>query len=208
MNNSGGRGYNRGGRGGRGRGRNRGNRNRRNNNRRNNNNYNNRSTKKEYKFHPQTQGKTDFASFQSVLDEILGYVQKTWDDAMDIVKSVKKMDYEDLNLLMPARELSTKTIAEGQELDQQGLDIRYKEDYRAWKKRVEAFDKNKPKFYKLLQSTCSSPAQQTLVLRPPKSKSGCWRSHWRPNAWCSDHPNSPLFQGFCQQANKTKWLVL
>ena len=77
------------------------------------------------------------------------------------------MQYEDLDLLMPARELSTKALDKGQELEQQGLDIRYKEDYRAWKKRVEAFEKNKPKFYALINANYCTQTMRSRIEEHP-----------------------------------------
>jgi hypothetical protein len=115
-----GRGH-RGGRGNHGGGRHRG----RNSNRRG---YN--STKegtRELKFAPQVQGKQQQATYATVKDALIQYIQMNMKDSEDVVASLKKMEKIDLSDQKPKLQISKKSDEKVQAQEQKGFDIEFQE---------------------------------------------------------------------------------
>ena len=59
--------------------------------RRRNNNFSNSSQTKEYKFHPHTQGKQQYASYASIKEIIIQNIQRSWEGGYDIAKSLRDL---------------------------------------------------------------------------------------------------------------------
>ena len=117
-----GRGQGRGfGRGGRGRGRSGGRRNFQ------SNNGSGKDKATEIKF--ATQGpRTNMASYNTVKEAVINYVQKNYKNGQDVAKSLKQMEKVDLKAAEPELETSIENDATKRTLEQAGFNIKYQEE--------------------------------------------------------------------------------
>ena len=72
----------------------------------------NSSNQKEYKFHPHTHGKQQYASYASVKDVIIQNIQKSWKGGYDIGKSLRDLAVYDLDPHKPTRQETSLTDAD------------------------------------------------------------------------------------------------
>ena len=77
------------------------------------------------KFHPHGGSKPLTATYDTVKDSIIQYVQKEYNRGQDVAVSLRDMSLIDLQPDMPTRVLSTETDAAKAQIEQQGLDIQY-----------------------------------------------------------------------------------
>ena len=95
------------------------------------------------------------------------YVQKNYEAGVDLSKSLKKMQYIDLTVDEPKRELSKQTDPKLRPEDQKGLDIKYGELFRSYNERVQQFEKSKPKCFALIMSNyCTNTMRQRVEEHP------------------------------------------
>ncbi len=112
-----GNGRGRGGRGGRGRGG-------RSNGKEGSTNNNNNNNKTDLRFAPQSTNKAS-ASYNTVKEAIIGYIQKTYTEGRDVVRSLKKMTKVDIDAEIPRRLVSRATDEDVAIFEQEALNIQY-----------------------------------------------------------------------------------
>ena len=84
------------------------------------------------KFAPHVQGKGQTATYATVKEAIIQYVQKTFKDGNDIAQSLKDLEVFDMSKEEPARVISSEADATKAALEQTGLDIKYQEELRCF----------------------------------------------------------------------------
>ena len=166
MNNSSGRGNYRSGRGGRGRGRYRSQRSSGKYKNKKSNSSSNEDTK-EYKFHPQSPGKHNYATYASVKEKVVQYVQKNFESGIDMAKSLKNMEYVDIEKDKPVRDLAKSDDKALKEQIQKGLDIEYAELYRRFNDRKEDLKNNKPKCYATIMANYCTQTMRSRIEEHP-----------------------------------------
>ena len=156
-----------GGRGRSGRGQPHG---RNNNNRRyfgSTNNKTSNSTSNDYKFTPQSNGKVNNASYATVKETIVQYVQKNYKGGHDIAKSLKDLKVIDLQSEEPTRTMSTETDAAAKASEQNGFDIKYQEELRMYLDRKKTLNEGLNKAYALIFTNyCTRPMQARIEEHP------------------------------------------
>ena len=143
---------------GRGRGYNRSNSSRSNKN----SNSNNSNQSIEMKFTPHIQGKPQQATYATVKDAVIQYIQKNYKNGHDVATSLKKMVKLDLSGLKPVRAMSANQDAAIAANEQKGLDIEYQEMLSHYLNRVEALD--------LFIVTASSLIYTTFCMKTMQSR--------------------------------------
>ena len=73
---------------------------------------------------------TNCAIYITIKELIIQNIQKSWDGGYDINKLLKVLVEIDLNILKLIRDIFTKTDTEEKKVDQDGLDIKYREKLR------------------------------------------------------------------------------
>ena len=68
------------------------------------------------------------ASYNTVKEAVINYVQKNYKNGQDVAKSLKQMEKVDLAAAEPKLETSTKSDDEGKALEQAGFNIKYQEE--------------------------------------------------------------------------------
>ena len=86
------------------------------------------STKLEMKFAPHTSGKSSCASFATVKQCIVEYVQKSFIKAgVDLAKYLKKMEWLDLDALEPVCEKTKKAMDQGGAEEEEMMKLKWQE---------------------------------------------------------------------------------
>jgi len=80
------------------------------------------------KFTPHVQGKPQAATYATVKDAVIQFIQKTSRDGNGIAQSLKDGKVYDLNKEEPEREISKAMDATKVTLEQAGFDIKYQEE--------------------------------------------------------------------------------
>ena len=104
----------------------------------------------EVKFAPQNSGKAPTATYSTVKEAIVNYVQKMYKNGQDVAKSLKMMRKVDLLATKPIQATSLKTDEKERELEQQGLNIKYQEELRRYMDRSAALNEGLSKAYALI----------------------------------------------------------
>ena len=120
------------------------------NNNHNNNNRNNSKQTKLMKFTPNGQIKGNTHTFASVKEHIVQHIQKTYDKGKDVADSLDNMEKIDLTTFTPERQISAKADKDEKIVDQQGLDMIYKEKLTRYEDRVEKLEEGLSKAYSLI----------------------------------------------------------
>ena len=82
------------------------------------------------KFAPHASGKSTYASFATVKEHIVEYVQKSYIRAgVDVAKSLKKVEWLDLDAQEPVMEKTTKDMAQGGSEEQEIMKMKWQEQY-------------------------------------------------------------------------------
>ena len=161
MNGRGGRSNNRSGRtfyGGRGHGRDR---------RGNGNSSKIKNKFKELKFAPHHHTRGQPATYATVKEAIVGHIQKSYDKGLDVASSIEVMEKMDLTKFKPTRVLSTKTDPAEKSIEQDGLDIEYKESLSRYLDRVTALDQGLGKAYALIFDEYCTKSMQSRIEEHP-----------------------------------------
>ena len=167
MNSNRGRGNNRGGRGrGRGYGI-------RNNDRANKgNNSSSKSNNREVKFSPQTQTKTNYATYATVKEAVIQHIQKSYKGGQDVVKSLKELKKVDLTTVAPTRRVSRVADPDDYSAmqEQHGYDILYQEELRIFLQKKDNLDEGLNKAYALIFTNYCTKAMQQRIEEHPDFK--------------------------------------
>jgi len=108
-----------------------------------------KSAEKEYKFHPHGSGK-NITSFSQTLNEIVLSIQKSWDGGKDVADTLEAREKIDMKKERPQREQSMESDAKMNALEQESLDMAYKEEYKRYLGRTDLYEKNLPKALALI----------------------------------------------------------
>jgi hypothetical protein len=112
-------------------------------------------------FAPHVQGKAQAATYATVKDAIISYIQKTFKDGDDTAKSLKDGTVFDLTSVEPTRVISTNTDATQAMLEQGGLDIKYQEELRQFFDRKTNLRQGLTKAYALIFTTYCNRTMQS-----------------------------------------------
>jgi len=150
-----GRGRSSGGRGGRGR----------------SGSYSTSSKTPEYKFAPHSSNKPQTATYATIKDHIVQYVQKTYKDGMDVAASLRDMQKKDLKSLKPGRKISIEADAATKKIEQAGFDIEFNAELSRWMDRRDNLETNLGKAHALIIANCCSKTMQNRVEEHPDCES-------------------------------------
>ena len=117
-------------------------------------------------FAPNTQGKSQTATYASVKDAIIQQILKTFKDGEDVAKSIE--DGTEVVLDEPEREISKKEVAAEAALEQSGLDIKYQEELRGYLERKNNLRQGMVKAYALILSNYCTKAMVSKVEEHPE----------------------------------------
>jgi hypothetical protein len=120
------------------------------------------------KFAPHVQGKAQSATYASVKEAIVQFVQKTFKDGNDIAQSLKDLKLIDLNVEEPKRAISEETSPRLAALEQSGLDIKYQEEFRRYLDRKDNLRQGLTKAYALIFTTYCNRVMQSRVEEHPE----------------------------------------
>jgi hypothetical protein len=127
----------------------------------------NASLPKELKFAPHTQGKIQYATYATVKEAVVQYIQKTFKGGHDVAKSLKDGKVVDLTLHEPDPELSMENDATKAAIEQAGMDIKYQEQLRRHLDRVDNLNQGLTKAYALIFSTYCVKTMQSRIEEHP-----------------------------------------
>ena len=108
----------------------------------------------EVKFVPYYTGKQQSVTFDTVKDAIMQNIQKSYSHGVDMTHSLRDMKLKDLSLEKPKRSIAPKTEVDNSggaakardkediQIDQDGLDIEFREELHTWRKRQDTFTEN------------------------------------------------------------------
>jgi hypothetical protein len=125
------------------------------------------SQNKEIKFSPHTQGKAQCATYNTVKDAIIQYIQKTYKDGNDVAQSLKEAKSIDLAKEKPVRLISTLDDATKAAIEQSGMDMEYQEELRRYLDRKDCLRQGLYKVYALIFTNyCTRPMQARIEQHP------------------------------------------
>ena len=122
------------------------------------------------KFATQSQGRAN-ATYATVKEAVVQQVQKEYEGANDIAKSLEDLQLVDLTALEPVRKISTKTKPEEAAIEQDGFNIKYQIDLTRHGDRVDKLDQAIIKSYSLIMSDYCSKAIQSRIEEHPEFES-------------------------------------
>ena len=121
----------------------------------------------ELKFAPQNVNKPQTATYATVKDSIVQYVQKTYKDGHDVAVPLRDMQKKDLKPHEPTRKLSKKSDADAKKIEQDGFDIVYQAALTRYMDRCETLDAGLNKAYSLIFTTYCTKAMQSRIEEHP-----------------------------------------
>ncbi|MGL5936769.1 MAG: hypothetical protein ACRCZI_14235, partial [Cetobacterium sp.] len=119
------------------------------------------------KFAPNSQGTGKNHTYATVKDYVLQYIQKTYDGGYDVATSLEDEVMVDLNSSRPVRNISEKTDAAEQKLEQEGHDIDYGDALKRWNDRKDLLDREMKKAYSLIKENYCTRAMQSRIEEHP-----------------------------------------
>ena len=122
-------------------------------------------------FAPHVQGKAQAATYATVKDTVVQYIQKTFRDGNDIAQSLKDGKVIDLSGEEPQRLISNADDMETAQLEQGGLDIKYQEELRRFLDRKDNLRQGLTKAYALIFSTYCNRTMQSRIEEHPDFES-------------------------------------
>jgi hypothetical protein len=121
------------------------------------------------KFIPHQIGKEvrQTATYQTVKDDIIQLVQKSFRNGKDVADSIRKMDRINIMSKIPVRKLSRATDADDRATEQEGYDILYKAEIDMFTKRKHKLEDNMNKMYSLIYlQYCKKTIQDRIHAHP------------------------------------------
>ena len=120
------------------------------------------------KFTPHVQGKPQAATYATVKNTVIQFIQKTFKDGNDIAQSLKDGKVYNLSKEEPEREISKAMDVTKATLEQACFDIKYQEELRHFYDRKDNLRQGLTKAYALI---FSNYCNKTV-------KSWIWRASW------------------------------
>ena len=130
-------------------------------------NYTPAAKQQEKIFAPHVQGKAQAATYATVKDAIIQYIQKNYRDGNDVAQSLKDGKAYDLSSEQPERQLSENEVIADAAREQAGLDIKYQEELRQFVIRKDNLRQNMIKAYALIFSNYCNKTMQSRVEEHP-----------------------------------------
>lgn len=103
-----------------------------------------KTAEKEHKFHPHGSGR-NIASFTQTLNEVILYIQKSWDGGKDIAETLERRKKVDMASYKPKRGEFNEEDEKTRMFEQESLDMAYREEYKRYLVRSDVYEKNLPK---------------------------------------------------------------
>ena len=124
------------------------------------------------KFAPHTSGKSSCASFATVKEHIVDYVQKSYLKAgVDVAKSLKKMEWLDLDTQEPVCENTKKAMDRGRAEEQEMMKLKWQEQYARHLDRVCECKDAMCRAFAMIKSQHCTKTMQTRVEEHPDYES-------------------------------------
>jgi len=123
------------------------------------------------KFAPHVQGKPQAATYTTVKDAVIQFVQKTFKEGNDIAQSLKDGKVYDLSKEEPEREISKASDATKATLEQAGFDIKYQEELHHFYDRRDNLRQGLTKAYTLIFSNYCNKTMQSQIEEHPDFES-------------------------------------
>ncbi len=123
------------------------------------------------KFTPHVQGKLQAATYTTIKDAVIQFIQKTFKDGNDIVQSLKDGKVYDLSKEEPEREISKAMDATKATLEQVGFDIKYQEELCCFYDRRDNLRQGLTKAYALIFSNYCNKTMQSRIEEHPDFES-------------------------------------
>ena len=116
------------------------------------------------KFAPHTSGKSSYASFATVKEHIVEYVQKSYIKAgVDVAKSLKKMECLDLDTLAPACAKTKLKMNKGRAEEQELLKLRHQEQCARHLDRVQEYKDAMCRAFAMIKSQHCTKTMQISI---------------------------------------------
>ena len=137
-----------------------------NQNGKNNRDANKKTTEKEMKFAPQTIGnRGKYATFNSIKDEIIQDIQERYDQGSVVADCIRKDALTTLS--EPVRKISRKSDPEEKAEEQEGFNIKYKNDLTIFSAAETLYKDNLRKAYsRIIRQYCTDRMRQRLEEHP------------------------------------------
>jgi hypothetical protein len=114
------------------------------------------------------QGKPQSATYATVKDVIISYIQKTFKDGNDVAQSIKEGKTIDLKEEEPKRVISDNEDEKLAKLEQTGYDIKYQEELRHFLDRKHNLRQGLTKAYALIFTNYCNRVMQSRVEEHPE----------------------------------------
>ena len=108
-----------------------------------------------------------YATYATVLESLVTYVQKNYAGGADMAKSLKLGKRLDLTSERPTRQQSTAKEEADKAFEQTGLDIAFREEHKLYMLRVNQLKENEPKCYALIISLFCTKGMVTRIQTHP-----------------------------------------
>ena len=122
-------------------------------------------------FAPHVQGKAQSATYATVKESVIQYIQKTYKDGNDVAQSLKDGEVFDLTKVEPVRAISTEKDEAMAVLEQGGFDIKYQEELRRFLDRKDNLRQNLIKAYALIFTSYCNRTMQSRIEEHPDFES-------------------------------------
>lgn len=132
---------------------------------------NSQKQQQDLKFAPQNANKLQTATYTTIKDNIIQYIQKTYKDGHDVAISLCNMQKKDLMNDKPTREQSTVTNAAVKKIKQDGFDIKYQAQLSNWMERCKTLDMGLIKVYLLIFMNYCTRVMQSRIEEHPDFES-------------------------------------
>ena len=120
------------------------------------------------KFLPQgIRGERQTVTYNTVKDQIVQYVQKTYKNGQDIAVSLRDLQAKDLSPYAPVRGTSIETATNANTKEQTGMDIRYQAKLERFLDREQVLEANLSIAYALIYSTYCNKTMQYQIEEHP-----------------------------------------
>ena len=130
------------------------------------------TTKLELKFAPHNPGKSSTATYATVKEHIVEYIQKSYMQAgVDVSKSLKKMKWIDFATDEPVRFMSALTESSAKREEQEFLDRMHQERFGRHLDRMKQCNDAMCRAYALIKSQFCSKTMQTQIEEHPDYES-------------------------------------
>ena len=98
--------------------------------------------KEDYKFAPHIQGKAQQATYATVKDAVIQYIQENFQNGYDVAQCLDDMMKIDFSSQEPKRQISTEIDKEKRDLKQSGFDMIFQDKHMLYLNQIQALEYN------------------------------------------------------------------